>query len=126
MQTVIRIPAGVRKIIGSVILLALAWGVVSAVAEPVVVEWTEPTAAGTLAFTTVYWCLGTGCTDWKSGQEFRKVSDNGNGGDVQSLTFNAPLVQGSLPIQLRVKFTATDTSNNETSGTINTHTFSGS
>jgi hypothetical protein len=92
-------------------------------AEPVLVEWTEPTASATLAFTTVYWCLGTGCTAWKSGPEFRKTSDNGNGGDAKSLTFNVPLVAGTLPVVLRVRVAATDISNNETAGVIATHTF---
>lgn len=124
MQTGIRIPAGVRKMVGGMIVLAMIVWRASAMAEPVLLEWTEPTAAGTLAFTTVYWCRGAGCTNWQSGQEFRRVNDDGNGGDVQSLTFDVPLVQGTLPVTLRVKFTATDTSNNETSGTIATHTFS--
>jgi hypothetical protein len=93
-------------------------------AEPATVNWTEPTASGTLASTTVYWCLGTNCVDWKTGPEFKRTSDNGNGGDAKSLTFIVPLVQGSLPVILRVKVTATDTNNNETSGVIVSHTFS--
>ena len=106
------------------LMVACICGVAHLVAaEPVTVNWTEPTASATLAFTTVYWCLGTGCTDWKSGPEFRKKSDDGNGADSKSLVMDIPLVEGTLPVVLRVKVTATNTSNNETAGEIATHTF---
>lgn len=95
-----------------------------AMAEPATVNWTEPTASATLAYTTVYYCMGAGCTNWLSGTEFRKTSDNGNGGDAKSLTFIVPLIQDALPQTLRVRVTATDINNNETSGTIASHTFS--
>ena len=110
-----------RKIIGIVAVLVCLAGQVWA--EPATITWTEPVSAGTLAFTTVYWCLGTGCTDWKTGPEFRRGSDNGNGGDAKSHVLNVPLTEGTLPVVLRVKITATDTSNNETAGVIDTHTF---
>jgi hypothetical protein len=110
-----------RVVVGCLLLLlCITW----VQAEPVQVDWTEPTASGTLAHTTVYWCLGTGCTNWTSGLEFRKGSDNGNGGDAKTLTFVVPLAEGTLPIVLRVKVTATSTSNNENTGTIVEHTFS--
>jgi len=93
-------------------------------AEPATVNWTEPVASATLAFTTVYWCLGTNCTNWVTGPELKKTSDNGNGGDAKSLIIVVPLVEGTLPVVLRVKVTATDINNNETSGVIASHTFS--
>lgn len=96
----------------------------SASAEQATTNWTEPTASGTLAYTTMYWCVGVGCTDWKTGSEFRRNSDNGNGGDAKSHVMNVPLVQGTLPQTFRVKITATDTSLNESSGTIVQHVFS--
>jgi len=100
-------------------------GVVCRVAaEPATVNWTEPVASATLAFTTVYWCLGTSCTNWVTGPELKKISDNGNGGDAKSLIISVPLVQGTLPVVMRAKVTATDVNNNETSGVIVSHTFS--
>ena len=92
-------------------------------AEPATVTWTEPTASGTLAFTTVYWCLGTGCVNWTTGSELRRLSDNGNGGDVKTHVLDVPINAADLPVVLRVRVTATNTSNNETSGVIVTHTF---
>jgi len=92
-------------------------------AEPATVNWTEPAASATLAFTTVYWCLGTNCANWATGPELKKTSDNGNGGDAKSLIIVVPLVQGTLPVVFRVKVTATDVNNNETSGVIASHTF---
>lgn len=111
-----------RILLGCIFLGLLAKGVS---AETAVIEWIEPVVpAGTLAYTTMYWCLGTGCTNWTSGSEFRRPSDNGSGGDTKTHTLTVPLVQGTLPVVFRVKFTATDTSQNETSGAIVEHTFS--
>jgi len=90
-------------------------------AEPVPTTVTEPTAAGTLSYTRVYWCPGVTCTDWRQVAHFQ--SDNGNGGDVKSFTFTVPLVQGTLPLTIRIRAAATDTSGNETAGAIITHTF---
>lgn len=109
-----------RLLLLSIGLLTLA-GRVSA--EPATISWTEPAAAGTLAFTTMYWCIGTGCTDWKTGPEFKKTSDNGNGGDAKSVVLQVEIREEDLPVVLRVRVTTTSTSNNETTGVIVEHTF---
>lgn len=92
-------------------------------AEQVTINYTEPTASGTLAYTTVYWCLGASCTDWQTSQDLKRTSDNGNGGDAKAVPLQVRLTQGTLPVTVRVRVTATDTSNNETSGAIASHTF---
>jgi hypothetical protein len=107
-------------------LCFLAIGALHATAEQVTVNYTEPTASATLAYTTVYWCIGAGCTDWVVVKEPKKgivASDNGNGGDVKAVPLLVPLTQGTLPLTIRVKVTATDTATNETTGVIASHTF---
>lgn len=92
-----------------------------ACAEPITADYTEPTASGTLAKTTVYWCRGATCTNWTIAST--QTSDNGNGGDAKSVQFQVPLTAGTLPVTIRVRVTATDTSQNETAGAFSTHTF---
>jgi hypothetical protein len=109
-----------RWLCALVLSLALA---LPLAAEPVQVNFVEPSASGTLAYITVYWCLGTSCTDWRTETGLRLPSDNGNGLDPKSIIFQVPLTQGQLPVTVRAKVTATDTSGNETSGVIVSHTF---
>lgn len=110
-----------KKVVLACIFVLLC--ISNAVAESALIGWTEPTASGTLAYTTVYYCTGVSCVNWVTSSELRKKSDNGNGGDAQSLTIVVPLVQGTLPKTFRVKITATDVNQNETSGAIQTHVF---
>lgn len=93
-------------------------------AESLQVNYTEPTATATLAYTTISWCKGASCTNWLPVS--RVASDDGNGADAKSITINIPLNQSELPVTVRVRVTATDTAGNETSGVIDTHTFSAS
>lgn len=108
-------------------LLWLLWVGLSS-AEQITVEYTEPVASGTLARTTIYWCSGATCTNWReatlaNGSTARQASDDGNGGDVKSIPIQLALTAGTLPLTIRVRVTATDTSGNETAGAITTHTF---
>jgi hypothetical protein len=108
---------------GLLLLLLLIPGM--ALAEPLTVKYTEPTASATLAYTSIYWCKGPSCTNWILAT--RVPSDNGNGGDAKSIQIQIPLAAEELPVTVRVRVTATDTSGNETSGTTPApHTFSAS
>lgn len=98
-------------------------------AETLTVSYTEPSASATLARTTIYWCTGSTCANWReatlaSGATARQPSDNGNGLDAKSIPIRIDLAQGSLPLTVRIRVTATDTSGNETAGVITSHTFS--
>ena len=107
------------------ILVCMLLGTTVARAEPLTVEYTEPTATATLAYTSIYWCKGATCTSWILAT--RVVSDNGNGGDFKSIQIQIPLTADELPVTVRVRVTATDTSGNETAGTTPaSHTFSAS
>ena len=108
--------------------LGLLLGLVSlAAAEIVTVSYTEPVVTGglpaPLSYTTIYWCQGASCTDWHKEDNAIQRSDDGVGGDAKSVALIVRLTQGTLPITIRVKVTATDQNYNETSGVIATHTF---
>ena len=106
-----------------IILLTLTFILYASIvyAEQITVNYTEPTASATLAHTTVYWCRGATCTNYTVAS--KQVSDDGNGGDAKSIPINVPLTAGTLPLTIRVRVTATDTSGNETAGATSTHTF---
>ena len=110
---------------GLSILLCLASSVA---AEIVTVSYTEPVVTGglpaPLSHTTIYWCQNTSCTDWHKEDNAIQRSDDGVGGDAKSVALIVRLTQGTLPITIRVKVTATDRNYNETSGVIAEHTFS--
>ena len=95
-------------------------------AEPLTLTYTEPLASATpgktVAYTTVYWCRGATCTNWTPAQT--RLSDNGAGGDVKSVPIQVELTAGTLPLTIRLRVTATDTTGNTTAGAITTHTFS--
>jgi hypothetical protein len=112
----------------------LTWGALLlalpslALAEQLTVAYTEPTASGTLARTTIYWCMGATCTDWReatlpNGSTARQASDDGNGGDAKSIPILIELRGGTLPQTVRIKVDVTDTSGNTTAGAITSHTF---
>ena len=111
-----------RRWLGAGLLVGcLAVGVA---AEPVYIIWREPTASGTLSFTTVYWCLGASCVTWQTDPVLQCVSRDGSGGRTKKTILHIPLVENTLPVTVRFKVTATDTSQTETSGVITSHTFS--
>lgn len=110
-----------RARVGLWIVVLSLGGAALSQAEQLTVNYTEPSAAGTLARTTVYWCRGSTCTDWKPCGA--RASDNGNGSDPQSVPCQIPLTAGTLPQTIRVRVTATDTSGNESAGATATHTF---
>lgn len=103
------------------VLVFLSWAA-PAWAEPLNVDYTEPVEAGTLAYTTVYWCRGATCTNWTMASQ--QPSDDGNGGDSKSIQIPIPLTAGTLPVTIRVRVTATNTSQNESLAIIDTFTFS--
>lgn len=92
-------------------------------AAPVYLIWREPTASGTLSFTTVYWCPGVGCTDWSMRAPTHCVSTQGTGGRTKKVVLSIPVIEGSLPRTVRFKVTATDIFQNETAGVTIDHTF---
>jgi len=95
-------------------------------AEVIDFTYTEPLASATpgktLAYTTSYWCRGATCTNWTPA--VKVLSDNGAGGDTKTVPISVELTAGTLPLTVRLRVTATDTTGNTTAGAITTHTFS--